>query len=400
MATQTGTGNQPRLVSDERLDLPDYNAGSTLIQATLLAALGGVIGPNASYLFPFGGCASLITTSWDGGTKFLSINGGLLYQGGTLASPSTGPSGRFIAYDPTSAAQVAAGTGIDLTAEAAGSTTCIIWATRTTTTSALELRKRWLPGATAESSFATNTRTVEIVTFYVTEATFNGSGQVTAVTAPPSSEYFPVFKITAWPAGVPTVGLISYWDGTNALGFVGDPNTKVDALGAPGIATMLYYLRQQLARLYDSTNGTSWLSFSGNGVSQINTALATAQTNITNLQNRTHNPVITSFTVSYDGVLWTFDQTPSDVKMSSVTRTGTGEFDFVIDNSIMVGAVFLGVNSVVVTLQGVTGAPTIVIAAVDITDPTAGEFTIRFYNTSGTLTDPDNDGFAVMVGGY
>lgn len=401
MATQTGTGNQPRVVSDERLDLPDYDAGSTLLQAALLASIGGAIGPNLVYAYPFGGCASHVVPSWDGGTKFLTIPGCLLYQGGTLASPATGPSGRFIAYDPTGAAQVAAGTGIDLTGEAAGSTTCIIWATRSVTQSALELRKRWLPGATAESSFATNTRTVEIVSFIATDATFNGSGQVTAVTAPPSTEYFPIFKITAWPAGVPTVGIISYWDGTNALGFVGDPNTKVDSLGAPGIATMLYYLRQQLARLYDSTNATSWLSFAGNGVSQINTALTTALADIVTLQKRAGLGTVTGFTASKPAGTWIIDGLDSDVRILSITRTGTGVFDIVIGAGYMALGAYNAITSVVVTMQSSGAVPSpVVLSSSEITDLVTGTFTIRFFDTAGTPTDPSNDGFNVVVAGY
>lgn len=398
MGTQTGVGNQPRLVSDERLDLPDFNAVSSLVQASDLAMMGGAIGPNLTYLYPFGGCASLITTSWDGPSKFLTINSGLFYQGGVLSSPATAPSGRFVVYDPTgSAAQIAAATGIDLTSFEAASTTCIIWATRSTTTSALEMRKRWLPGATAESSFSTNTRTVEIVEFMAASATFSGSGQVTAFTAPPSTEWFPAFKITAWTGGghpyTPTVGTISYWDGTNALGFVGDPNTKVDSLGVPGIASMLYYLRLQLARLYDSTNATSWLSFSGNGVSQINTAQAI-------IQERTGFCAITAFGVSNGGA-WGFDQGAATVRMTSVTRASPGVFDFVVDPAYMGTSPFQEITAITVTLQGLAGVPAArLLSAYDITNPTVGTFTVRFFDTAGTLTDPSNDGFGVVVSGY
>jgi len=406
MATQTGVGNQPRLVSDERLDLPDFNAVSSLVQASALAMMGGAIGPNLSYLYPFGGCASLFTTSWDGPSKFLTINAGLFYQGGVLSSPATAPSGRFVVYDPTgSAAQIAAATGIDLTSFEAASTTCIIWATRSTTTSALEMRKRWLPGATAESSFSTNTRTVEIVEFMAASATFNGSGQVTAFTAPPSTEWFPAFKITAWTGGghpyTPTVGAISYWDGTNALGFVGDPNTKVDALGAPGIAAMLYYLRLQLARLYDSTNATSWLSFSGNGVSQINAALTTALANITTLQKRTGLGTVTGFTASKPAGTWIIDGLDSDVRILSIANPSTGVFNIVIGAGYMTVGAYNAITSVVVTLQSSGAIPSpVVLSSSEITNLATGTFTIRFFDTAGVATDPSNDGFNVVVTGY
>lgn len=393
MGTQTGVGNQALLVSDERLDLPDFNAVSSLAQTSLLAAMGGAIGP-ATSVNSFGGCASLIAYTWDGGTKFLTIGGGVFFQGGNLSSPATAPSGRFIVYDPTgSAAQIAAATGVDLTSEAAGSATCIVWATRSTTTSSLEMRKRWLPGATAESSFATDTRTVEIVEFLVTSATFNGSGQVTAFISPPSTEWFPILKITAWPAGIPTVATISYWDGTDTLSYVGDPNTKVDSIGEPGIAKMLYYLRYQLARLYDSTNATSWLTFSGNGVSQINTAQAI-------IQERTGFCTITAFGVSNGGA-WGFDQGAATVRMTSVARSAPGVFDFVLDPTYMGTSPFQEITAITVTLQGIAGVPAArLLSAYDITNPTLGTFTIRFFDTAGTLTDPSNDGFGVVVSGY
>lgn len=401
MGTQTGVGNQPRLVSDERLDLPDFNAVSSLMQTSDLAMMGGAIGP-ATSVNSFGGCASLIAYTWDGGTKFLTIGGGIFFQGGNLSSPATAPSGRFIVYDPTgSAAQIAAATGVDLTSEAAGSTTCIIWATRSTTTSALEMRKRWLPGATEETSFATQTRTVEIVEFLVTNATFNGSGQVTAFTSPPSTEWFPILKITAWPAGVPTVATISYWDGTDTLSYVGDPNTKVDSIGEPGIAKMLYYLRLQLARLYDSTNSTSWLTFSGNGVSQINAALTTALSDIATLQKRTGLGTVTGFTASKPAGTWIIDGLDSDVRILSISNPSTGVFDIVIGAGYMTAGAYNAITSVVVTLQSSGAIPSpVVLSSSEITDSVTGTFTIRFFDTAGVATDPSNDGFNVVVAGY
>lgn len=401
MATQTSAGNEPRVVSDERLDLPDFNSVSASGQGALLAALGGAIGPYLASIYPYGGCASILTTSWDGGTKFLTINEGLFYQGGTLASPVSAPSGRFVVYDPTgSAAQIAAGTGIDLTGEAAASTPCIVWATRNVTQSALELRKRWLPGATAESSFATNTRNVEIVEFTVTAATFSGAGAVTTVIAPPSSAWFPILKITAWPAGVPTVGLISYWDGTESCLFVGDVNTNVSSIGAPGVASLLYHLRRQLARLFDNTDGTSWNNFAGRGVKQLDTDLTADEAALAVVQERTGFGTITAFGVS-NGGSWDFDQGASAVRMTSVTNSSTGVFDFVVDPAFMGSSPFLEITAITVTLQGVAGVPAArLVSAYDITNPTVGTFTVRFFTTAGTLTDPSNDGFGVVVSGY
>jgi hypothetical protein len=388
-------------VSDERLDLPDFNAVSSLAQTSDLVGMGGAIGPWLIYTAPFGGCASAITPTWDGPSKFLTIPEGLFFQGGVLASPATAPSGRFIAYDPVgSAAQIAAATGVDLTGEAAGSTTCIIWATRSTTESTLEMRKRWLPGATAESSFATNTRTVEIVTFDVRNATFNGSGQVTAYAAPLSDAWFPVFKITAWPAGVPTVGSISYWDGTNTLAFVGDPSTKVDSLGGPGIGAMLYYLRKQLARLYDSTEATSWLTFAGGGVSQINTALTAALANIATLQKRAGLGTVTGFTASKPAGTWIIDGLDSDVRVLSIANPSAGVFNIVIGAGYMAVGAYSAIKSVVVTLQSSGAVPSpAVLSSSEITDSVTGTFTIRFFDTAGTPTDPSNNGFNVIVAG-
>ena len=283
MAFSTDQGDRVLLADNERLDKPDYNAAVDLANGILGRALGLLMGPIGAN--GLSGCASSLSTSWDAGTNVLSLSGALLFQSGALTSPSGKTGGRIINYDPTTATQIAAGTGVNLAGYQPGSLTCIIWARRSTAAGSLDTRKRWVPGASAESSFGPNTRTAEIVQFEVTPATFNGTGQVTAYTAPSSvADFFPILKIQAWPAGVPTVELISVWDGTADLSLIGDIPTRMDTAGnGSGLGYLLWYVRYLLSYIYDDTGASNWTAQGGGtarGLLQLDTDLAALQTDI------------------------------------------------------------------------------------------------------------------------
>lgn len=410
MAFDTDQGDRVYLADNERLDKPDYDAAVDLMNATLGRLLGLLVGNLGSTTLPLGGCVSPLVTSWDAGTNYLTIDGGLLFQGGTLTSPVDAPGGRIINYDPTASWQLSA-TGIDLTGQ--DPDTCIIWATRTRSLSNLDTRKKWAPGAVAESTFGTTTRWREVVTFVATNATFNGSGQVTAYTAPPVvADYFPVLKITAWPAGVPTVAMVSVWDGTPSLGLIGDVNTRMDLLGnGTQLGSIVYRFRQCIAALLDQTLATNWSSAGAatyRGIKQLDTDLTaaeadivTAQVEINVLQERTGYGTITAFTVS-DGGSWAVDQGNVTARLSSFLYAGAGTFEFDIDSAYLGSSPFSEVTGISVETISADGLPpsTVLLHSTSITDPVLGTFKIYFFTTGGILTEPPVEGFSVTVSGY
>jgi len=410
MAVDT-MGDVVNITDDERLDKPDFTAAtSTLIQATVAKVLGALVGSLTGTTSPFMGCVSAPSTSWDNGTKFLTINGATFYQGGAAASPTSAPAGRVITYDPTKPWQTTV-TGVDLTSQAGGSQTCVIWALRSTIPSDLDARKKWLPGASAETSFSGNTRTRErISAFLATNATFNGSGQITALTAPPSTDYFPILKVTAWPAGVPTVGTISMWDGTFTGGLVGDIPTRMDALAsAPNLGLILLYLRQGLSYILDNTGGDNWVEAAANpysGLKQLDDDITAVNADIATLEARTLNVVVAAFSMDKSSGSWAFlyPGTSTTVGISGFTVPATGRFTFTVTAARMVagGGTITELTGVTVTLinTGTGSAPTVTpTPTVDITNASTGTFNVNFWS-GGSLTDPDVDGFSVVVTGY
>lgn len=392
MAFSTDQGDKVLLADNERLDKPDYDAAVELLNGTLGRALGFLLGPTSAGAANRGGCASIFGTSWDAPSSFLTIDAGLLIQTGALTSPSGATGARIINYDPATAWQIAAGTGVDLTGEAAGSTTCIVWAKRSTTAGSLDTRKRWVPGALAESSFGPNTRTREIVEFEVNNATFNGTGQVTGYSAPSSVvDYFPVLKITAWPAGVPTVNQISVWDGSSTLTSVGDINTRMDSLSnGGGLGGLMYYVRSRLAEIIDVTNGSNWYS------GTITRGLLQLDADLSDVEARTDTCVIASGYVRNDGG-W-------GIGAESYNLTFTSRVDGLFTLAITAfPASVARITAVHVNFRNQTSPTVNNTLMITVNPPTTiavEAFTVGIWTVAaGVSTAPDDDGFTVTVMG-
>lgn len=398
-----------RLVSNERMDIPDFDAGTYgLNSEQLTRVLGMLVGSVLGTTQPFSGCASRPTTSYDSGTKFLTINGCLFYQGGSAAAPSTAPAGRLIAYDPTQPWQSAV-TGVDLNSFSP-STACIVWALPSTTQqSNLETRKRWLPGASAETSFSTNTRLRTIIESF----------QALAVgVSPPSSSWFPIMKIATWTAGSPNITEISMWDGTPNLSLVGVTATQMmSGNPAPNVGYLLYMIRKGLAYILDNVGGDNWTEAATNpyrGLKQLDTDLTTAEADINTLQGEmtyitalaesaTSLLVASTFSVYKTGGSWAIliPGSSSSANLSGWSYDGTGAFSFTISSTVMAPAGYVdAIYAVNVTLNNNGGtAPTATpTPTVRITSSSTGTFEIKFWS-GGSLTDPDDDGFAVIVTG-
>lgn len=384
-------GSRAILADNERLDKPDFVAATAQFNQELVArVLGGLIGSLGTS--PFGGCVTAPSTSWDGGTKFLTINGAVFYQGGTVDSPSGARAGRVIAYDPTKPWQVSL-TGIDLTAMAAGPTTCIIWATRTDTAnggplSSTDTRKRWLPAASAETSFATSTRSQDVIgAFVAVSATFSGADWVSGG-APPSADYFPILAIAEWPAGVPTVLPISVWDGTQDRTKIGTVESNVQALGAPSLGYIQMLERAGIARLYDNTGATNWITAAGgaySGIKQIDSE-------ITALENKTGQGVGMSATVYKSGGNWLIS-VPTGFA-ATVNRASAGVFNITL-TTYPPWAFF---NACIAQLIYAAAPGTA--RNVRTEQSAALVFNVLTYDSSMISVDPDDEGFYVLITGH
>lgn len=383
-------GSRAFLADNERLDKPDFVAATAQFNQELVArALGLLMGGTS----PFGGCVTLPSTSWDGGTKFLSINGAVFYQGGTVDSPSGARAGRVIAYDPTKPWQVSL-TGIDLTAMEAGSTPCIIWATRTDTAnggplSSTDTRKRWQPGASAESTFATSTRTQDVIGgFVAVSATFNGSGEWTAGGAPPSDDYFPVLKIASWSAGAPVVTPISAFDGTQNRVFVGKITTNVQSMNVPGLGTIMATVRGALAALLDNTLATNWINAAlgtYRGVKQLDTDLAV-------VESKTGMGVGMAARAYKSGGSWLLS-VPSGYA-ATINRASAGVFNITLTtyppwaffNTCLVQPIYAAAPGTARNFR--------------TKQASAYVFNVVVYDSSMLAVDPDDEGFYFLITGH
>lgn len=401
MATITTSGaDAVRLVSNERLDIPDFDAATYELNSDQLSrAFGMLVGSVLGTTQPFNGCASAPTTSFDTGSKFLTINGCLIYQGGSASVPSTAPAGRLIAYDPTQPWQSTL-TGVSLSAYSP-STPCVVWALPGTNTSNLETRKRWQPGASAESSFSTEVRERTII------------DQFTALpvgTAPPSSAWIPVLKIASWSAGSPVVTVVSMWDGTPNMSYVGVTSTQMP-ISAPNIGYLLYMIRKGLAYILDNTGGDNWAEAAANpysGLKQLDDDITTINADITTLDNTftalCQHVTVASFTIYYTGGAWTLllPSSNTNAQLASWSRLSAGYFTFQIKSGVMVATSGYvdSLTGVQVTIRsGTTGAGAIIYNTSLITDAAAGTFTIQFLDSAGAHADPPNNGFSVAVTG-
>lgn len=417
---QSITGDAVRLEDDERLDKPDALAIQSLIFETMIRSFGGLFGGAGAAGQPsveFSGCLHAPSTSWDSGSKIVTFGAGLLLDAGTLTSPSGSPGARIVRHDPTLAGQTST---LDLTSYHP-STQCLIWAKRTYTSAAvpgvpgaLDTRKRWNTSDDAEESFSTYTRFGERVEWTAATATIV-SGLVSGTpTYPSGTGWIPCYRVT-WSAGTPSFSPISGFEaGMNGTSFVDASAAAAMAMGsgnAMAVAYLLRRLRNGVAYLRDNTGTTNWDSnvSTYRGVKQLDTDLTTAENDITGLvgdittlQDIVGYACVTAVTVKKSGGSWvvTNPTSTSVDRISSVTRSGTGVFEFVLEPSVMAagGGDFEELTSIQVTLNTNNSTPSVVvIPSSEIEDATVGEFTVRFFNTSATVTDPADDGFTVAV---
>lgn len=421
---QSITGDSVRLVSDERLDIPDALALQSLIFETSIRTLGGLLGGFVSPGVTFYGCLVAPAVSWNGGTLVATFGPGLLLDSGTLTSPSGAPGARVLRHDPTLAGQTST---LDLTSYSPA-TQCLVWARRTYTSvtvpgvpAQLDTRRWWSSLFASEKGFSTYTRFVERVEWAAAPATITAGLISGTPTVPSGSGWFPVFRVT-WSAGTPSFDPINWSDGiaTGSVFADGTARGKVDQADGSFTSYAMGYLlrryREHIAYIRDQTGNTNWNDdiSTYRGLKQLDTDLTTAEGDITTLQgdvayvtalaeSATALLIAASFSIYKNGGSWEMllPTTLSDSNLSGWSYDGTGEFSFTISSSVMVPTGYVEeIYAPLVTLNNNGGtAPTVTPApTVQITNSAVGTFNIKFWS-GGSLTDPDVDGFAVVVTG-
>ena len=297
-----------RMVAQERLDLPDFNALQSMVDNAMQLQLGALMGRGGGLLGPVN-----ITTSTDGVNRFIEFTPFQYYwsqREPELASPAQsvpyrGWRGGISQYNPTAPGQVTKVVYNDALATGVAS---IVWARPTVVSTDTDARRKFSAGA--EQSISTQTRNTVVTQFKITVAT----------TDPDSSAndgWAPIFYIGGWNANLPiSTSPISVWDSWSAYkhnGFtgtfatdnsvgtgvvlsqlaVGDGSitTTVPAFVSNatsdadlGLLEMLTLLRMRHRRHLDPAGTMTWAQDPNRGLKALDTDLLAAETDIALLQ--------------------------------------------------------------------------------------------------------------------
>ena len=397
--TDALSGDRVNFEDNERLDKDDAHLMQELGQELVTRSLGAVLGTAGSDGQRYGGILEGITTSWDGTTKRLTLGAGLFLDSQAGSSPNAAPIARVVRHDPTTPGQ---NSGVDLSAQASGSATCIIWGKRSLVGGPLQSRKFWSVGDSAErtSSLATTKR--ERVVFVVAEATFSGS-TVTAYTVPSGGGWFPVVGIRAWSTGTPTVLLLSAFDAWrgngSALGDVGSTRLATHALlgggFSLGLLRLLRNVRLALANITAQDGTVSWLAQAVTptyrGLKELDTDLAQAESVAGDVEARTQSCLVAAGQVYKTGGVWTLRYHRN---VTSLTRVSSGLFTMQV-TSMQGMSDFAGVF---VELLEYDSDPSVLLHhRATVTPNPGGLVTIRIRDNAGVATDPSDEGFWFSV---
>lgn len=389
------TGTQPLIADDQRADKPDVLPIGSLVQNAIVQALGGAMGFLGSAVqgIPAGVLFGPTTSYSAGSNQNLTIGPGLYFEVSTGASPDapTGsPVGRSV--------QCLDSQTINLNTFASTSATCAIWAKRVVVNGRARTRKRWLPGASAESTFSPNTQANETVTLAAVSVTLDGDGLVTASGSPPDTDYFPIMVVTGWTGSYPgtnnpTISFVSLWDGTRSsstipLALWNQPRTRaaVSAGIGLGLFNLLYRVRRALSYVRSQNTAESW-DYQGTyrGLKELDSGLAT-------VEDKTARFVLASARVVDAGAGWVIAGGGINTGLILGSATG-GDFGFTIVDYAHAAA-----NSFNVTVtqmsDGVTPSNRLF---PQWTDLGSGTFGVYFFDSAGTLTEPSANGFSVVV---
>jgi len=342
MATDETSGDRVSFADNERLDKDDAHLMQELGQELTTRTLGALLGTAGSDAQRYGGVVAGVSTVWDSGTKRLTIGPGLFLDSQAGGSPNAVAFARIVRHDPSTPGQ---NSGVDLSAQAGSSTTCIIWGKRSTVGGPLQSRKFWNVGDAAERSSSLPTTRRERVVFTAEDATFSNS-EVTAYTDP-GAGWFPVVGIRAWSGGNPTTLILSAYDAWrgngSALGDVGVGRISTHGLLGGGFTVGLLRLLRQVRlgiSYITAQDGTApWLlqgaAQTYRGLKELDTDLASTESVVSTIQKVVAlgtalyiNDIATSG--KYKRKVYPTDSTflgsSTDVLPIQFTPTGTGLF--------------------------------------------------------------------------
>ena len=311
-------------IADMRLDLPDAAALQELAQETMVRMLGGLVGLNS-------GCLTIPSFTW--AAPVVQIGSCLFHDAQDAGSNAV--DGRVLRHVRGGAYQGSSDLDLSLYG---GATLGTIWARRTEIAADQDIRKKWNTTAGAERSFAPNTRRRERVQFATSAINIAGYANPPA-SAAGTEPWFPIARITAWPAGVPTVQPIRVWDGMLNNGTqVGQVPTNVDALADTnlGLGWLLHQIRRMIAVAADTTLGTNWLTAGATkGIKQLDADLVAGASHPAGIVPYIH----AMGKVQWDGTVNpnAYDSVGLPLQgVASINRIGVGAVEFTLVASAFV----------------------------------------------------------------
>ena len=322
-----------RMVAQERLDLPDFNALQSMVDNAMQLQLGALMGRGGGLLGPVN-----IATSTDGANRFIEFTPFQYYwsqrepelTSEAQAIPYRGWRGGISQYNPTASGQA---TKVNYNDALATNVASIVWARPTEVATDTDARRKFTGGA--ETSISTQTRNTVVTQFKITPASTDPNSSA-------NSGWAPVLYIGGWAANLPTnVSPISVWDSWSASAATGQGSTTLppnqlttltpfmsataaaeDSINSytPGMSPdadigllkllTIMRMRQVLNLSTVSAVAEDWYIDPPRGFKQLDADLTTAYTNIDNL-------------------LALLDSRPQAyASASAVYNTTTGEYEF------------------------------------------------------------------------
>lgn len=198
--TRAGNGERVRLVSQERLDLPDTNALQTLVYKYVSRAMGAVLGPGSGVL-----SAPKFKVDSNSPFTFTFLSGFQAWDAWEDGYPSFPGPGSPVSADNTANLLRGGVVTMDLTTPGQSATIdlsgvssahgCVIWGKRAEFNGELDTRRKWDTTTQDEIAFSTETRVSNRVDFAVTEITSANPLDVGAINPPaswPDDHWFPI----------------------------------------------------------------------------------------------------------------------------------------------------------------------------------------------------------------
>jgi hypothetical protein len=337
--------NKVRFFDNERLDKPDASALSTLIYEHVNEFIGAMLGRPQGYVGA--GLLTDVECTWSSG-YVLSIGKCYIYGNYNNAVPNlTEANGEIFKFDPTSDIQTGF-TSVNLAAYQAAGQTPWIFARVVEVDTGLANRRKWDSSAGDETVVAELTRTEKRVEFAVVNST-----------TPPSTDYFPIFKVlgysTSGTATSSEIRILSAFDRILEAE-AGSGMTHIDdseiGTGTYGVIQHLYRLRRQVALILDNSGSASWNDFPSDSIADLSSENSAQNTRMDEIEHQAPVGVWASGRITESGGGYSLSAT--EVNLDSVAKQGTGEVKVYFTNPADLASVALTKLAAHVTATGST----------------------------------------------